>query len=130
LLHLRFQVFSTPIRFRQFSALMRYSAAHGRPTYNGNSICCVIGTGGPAFESLAQNIKVGAPFFAVFAKDGHDAACSADFNSIENLPHKQHRARPCQKRKDGAPTVVVVPRKSKAGPLGDFREAKIARRRR
>lgn len=55
-------------------------------------------------------MKLGAPLFALSAKGGHDAARSAAFDSGEIPWCRQHRTRPCTKRKDGAPTVLVMPR--------------------
>jgi hypothetical protein len=72
--------------------------------------------GGPAFQSRTPSIKVGAPLFAHFAKGGHDAACSAGFDFQKISSDKQHRTRPCIKRKDGAPAFTFVATISKAGP--------------
>jgi hypothetical protein len=91
-------------------------------------------------------MKMGAPLFAFFAKGGHDAAHSADFDfagapsfaqfakggnherlhngfvgrtrvvSAASLPALAKSARACpeQSRRDGTPTVLVMPARSKA----------------
>src|ERR1700722_9051045 len=60
--------------------------------------------------------KVGAPLFAFCAKGGRDAACSADFDIAQIRYFQQHHTRPCQQRKDGAPTLRDRVGSSKAGP--------------
>ena len=73
----------------------------------------------PLDHSDATN-KVGAPLFAFCAKGGRDAACSADFDIAQVQYYKQHHTRPCQQRKDGAPTVIDRVGSSKAGPPAQF----------
>jgi hypothetical protein len=41
--------------------------------------------GWPTSWILSARYKVGAPLFAFFAKGGHDAACGAGFDFVENL---------------------------------------------
>ena len=68
-------------------------------------------------------MKVGAPLFAFFAKGGHDAACSADFDFAGMSRDRQHLTRPCKERQDGAPTVSEREEKiemPKAGPPADL----------
>jgi hypothetical protein len=69
----------------------------------------------PFDHSDATN-KVGAPLFAFCAKGGRDAACSADFDIAQIRYFQQHHTRPCQQRKDGAPTLIDRAGSSKAGP--------------
>ena len=59
----------------------------------------------PFDHSEATN-KVGAPLFAFCAKGGRDAACSADFDVAQIRYFQQRHTRPCQQRKDGAPTLI------------------------
>ena len=49
-----------------------------------------------------------------FAKDGRRAVCSAGFDFDKISCYKQHRTRPCKKRKDGPPTSLVVRREVKS----------------
>ena len=69
-----------------------------------------------AFDLASATTKMGAPSFAHVAKGGHDAASSAGFEHEEISRHKQHRTRPCRKRKSGAPTVMIVSARSKPVP--------------
>jgi hypothetical protein len=51
-------------------------------------------------------MKMGAPLFAFFAKGGHDAAGSANFDSAEISCSKQQLTRPCNDRKSWASTSL------------------------
>jgi len=62
---------------------------------------------------------------AFFAKGGHDAARSADFDFAEISGERQHLTRP-KRRKDGAPTILVVrTQDQKPGPAALSHRAHI-----
>jgi len=78
--------------------------------------------GGPAFDLLGATGTAGAPLFAIFAKGGRDAACSAGLDAAEDLmvqavsypPLRQAQGRLLQKAQERGTHGFVMEKKAGA----------------